>query len=787
MSKEIVDKIYQTRKEIIILGLTGRTGSGCSTIAQILSKDKFNDLDLPDKKTQHFDNILERQYAVIYDYMSNQDRWLPFNIIEVSSLILALILQSGKDAFINFLKQLQSERFNGNVIKISDFESVKTAINSMDSMFAKAESLEKDFSKSTPDEKEKLEELKNFYLTEIKAQKQLFKTILKSFYCRIIPNGVDKGATSKIDFYSFLFQTVGNNIRSSGECYSQELKPNKNTLLNLIDYVIRLLLKSNKLDNKPTRICIDALRNQFEIEFLRDKYKSFYAMSINVEDSIRRERLSSLSSSESSYLDKVEYPNKFDDNSKIIYHQNIQSCIEISDVHITNPPTQSGKFYGLTKQLIRYISLMLHPGLVTPTQIERCMQLAYNAKFNSGCLSRKVGSVITGDDFAIKAVGWNEVPEGQIPCNLRNVSDFIKNKDNETFSKFELESKIFGEQISKINTLTNGKLEGLNCAYCFKDIYNSIEKNKNQVHTRSLHAEENAFLQISKYGGTGIKNGKLFVTASPCELCSKKSYQLGIREIYYIDPYPGISESHILNFGEKSNPKLILFAGAIGSAYISLYSPKLSLKDEIALILETKTLSDLTNNKPAPLRYKDIVYNHITAQLNIESRMKMSLERDEKITNNLPSLNRIYKRFLWSGTNYKIKEETDNIKIEEFIADSTSYSYCIAILNPLNKGECISFKTKTIMEDHDITSLPIFSYRIENKTQKLELILNIKKSVCSGKIYFRVYADKDKTALIKNEILSQVPEDKNVGDMIVFKKKIINPNVYYTYSIEWEY
>lgn len=60
----------------------------------------------------------------------------------------------------------------------------------------------------------------------------------------------------------------------------------------------------------------------------------------------------------------------------------------------------------------------------------------------------------------------------------------------------------------------------------------------------------------------GIKGGKLFTTASPCELCAKKAYQLGIKEVYYIDIYPGISMQHILDCGDKK-PDLILFQGAI--------------------------------------------------------------------------------------------------------------------------------------------------------------------------------------------------------------------------------
>ena len=51
--------------------------------------------------------------------------------------------------------------------------------------------------------------------------------------------------------------------------------------------------------------------------------------------------------------------------------------------------------YGLIRSLARIVALLMHPGLVTPTKIERCMQVAMTAKLNSGCLSRQVGAVVT--------------------------------------------------------------------------------------------------------------------------------------------------------------------------------------------------------------------------------------------------------------------------------------------------------------------------------------------------------------------------------------------------------
>lgn len=119
------------------------------------------------------------------------------------------------------------------------------------------------------------------------------------------------------------------------------------------------------------------------------------------------------------------------------------------------------------------------------------------------------------------------------------------------------------------------------------------------MHTRSLHAEENAMLQISKYGGQPLKGGNLFTTASPCELCSKKAYQLGIKNIFYIDPYPGISKAQILKGGNK-NPKLYMFQGAVGRGFFKLFEPYLSIKDE------TKVRFDLKPNSSQKAKAKQL-------------------------------------------------------------------------------------------------------------------------------------------------------------------------------------
>ena len=232
----------------------------------------------------------------------------------------------------------------------------------------------------------------------------------------------------------------------------------------------------------------------------------------------------------------------------------------------------------------------MHPGLVPPTQIERCMQVAYDSKLNSGCLSRQVGAVITDSNYNILSSGWNCTPSNQIPCNLRSLLSLVRDddEDKEGMSDFErtnVEYRSFLRE--RVKNIDFSVLNGLNCSYCFKDAYNAFKGEKNQVYTRAIHAEEMAFLQLAKLSGVSTNGGFLFTTASPCELCSKKSYHMGISKIFYIDQYPGISYEHILNCGEN-RPQMILFNGAIGRAYTQLYTQLLPYKDELYMLLSLK-------------------------------------------------------------------------------------------------------------------------------------------------------------------------------------------------------
>lgn len=407
------------------------------------------------------------------------------------------------------------------------------------------------------------------------------------YYTRTLPIKCEElRATLGESSFVSLYQVIGKNIRLSGDPYKSTLVEGKFfTLAERVNSVIKQIHDEQRARSQQTFIVVDAIRNPLEALFFQDRYSSFFLLAVSAPEPDRQARLRAQKYSESDIasIDKIEYTPRDLDETEFYSVQDIQACLQRADLYISNPNVTAkvNEFQNLANQLLRFISLIRRPGIVTPSALERCMQIAYTAKLNSGCISRQVGAVVTDINFSVRSIGWNDAPHGQVPCNLRNRDDLLAGSDSSAYSEFErTDGKYLGHFKKSSKRFAIVPKDGRNNAFCFKSEYNAFKDEKNQVHTRSLHAEENAFLQISKYGLSSIEGGLLFTTASPCELCAKKAYQLGITEIFYIDPYPGIAVGHILQGGSK-NPTLTLFSGAIGRAFHKLYSPIVAYKDEL--------------------------------------------------------------------------------------------------------------------------------------------------------------------------------------------------------------
>ena len=578
-SSPVIDRVFQLRENFVLIGLTGRTGSGCTTVAE-----KLKVLDLEELKSNYkefdslpIDNVV-RKNRIIRRYL--EKHWTQsFEVISASDVIFYFALKESFDVFANSLasvniapeEQSKVEK-NESSIDISLRTELETIKENFNTLHEKVEVCEEFLHEPDYGQIDKINLVREVVLNEIKSFRQSLESILTKTIKKVISSEL---------------QTWGNNIRKYNSIKEQD-NPHKKApscLARKINQIIKAFRAYDKSHNRKTLIVIDALRNPFEVLYFRERYAAFYLMAVHTEEKIRRDALFK----KGFRIDEIEKLDKEEDEKKKFHDSyekiDLDKCIELADIHLTHDGTDKDHNRDLVNQILTYVALIFHPGLISPTPLERCMQVAYTAKLNSGCLSRQVGAVVTNECFSVQSIGWNTVAEGQTPCSLRNLYDLYKDEDEGAFSDFERYDEKFGVEKKKLIQAyepVKGKLNGLNLSYCFKDVYTSSKEKQrnNQVHTRSLHAEENAFLQLAKYGTPGIKGGKLFTTASCCELCAKKAYQLGITEIYYIDSYPGISKLHILESG-VNRPKMILFKGAIGRAYVNLFSPFLPLKDEI--------------------------------------------------------------------------------------------------------------------------------------------------------------------------------------------------------------
>jgi deoxycytidylate deaminase len=648
-------KLYSLRKDFTIIGLTGRVGSGCSEIAKWLSTENFNN-DILNSVKKNSLEAEEIKFKICCDYLSHSDNWKPFHVIYYKDVLLLHLFHQGIsesdnniDSSIEKIIEIifqngengQFKRFINRFDFITDvalINQIKEFLHKNDQWYDKLSKLGCDELNACLKEKKEDPDFFSFYFN-------FFENFSKEFYEILNKHDITKRTR--------LVHDLANNLREYGFVRNCEnlIKKEDKTLDNIytVAETINKLIKVWKANNEDTKIVIDALKNSLELMYFKEKYSAFYMIATNkseeertkyVEDQIRNkyklldEEDIKKHTNQILFLDRSEYRGEAVNKGEFSV-PDTENCIQKSDYHIYFSNVEKGiiedtsstsnyLFLSIDRQLVKLISLIHQPGIITPTGIERCMQVAYNAKFNSGCISRQVGAVVTDENYSVKSIGWNDVAQHQMPCNLRSVNDLLSDNPSSLFSEYEKSGGEFKDENDNINTFKDFlkedykeianvavNLEGKNCPFCFKTVQNTYEKEKNQVHTRSLHAEENAMMQITKNGGNGLKGGNLFTTASPCELCSKKAYQLGIKKIFFIDPYPGIATKHILKNGisDEKNPKLLMFQGAVGRAFHKLYEPFMAYKDELKIltnispkerfnIKDIQKLSDKFKNEP---------------------------------------------------------------------------------------------------------------------------------------------------------------------------------------------
>lgn len=96
-----IDTIYRKDDELIIIGLTGRTGSGCSTVAKILCSQKNSIRHSLLDSSSKMSNDARKRRIVAHHFNIT---WQPFQLIQVRSVITLLLVEQPVEVMRNSLE-----------------------------------------------------------------------------------------------------------------------------------------------------------------------------------------------------------------------------------------------------------------------------------------------------------------------------------------------------------------------------------------------------------------------------------------------------------------------------------------------------------------------------------------------------------------------------------------------------------------------------------------------------------------------------------------------------------
>lgn len=290
---------------------------------------------------------------------------------------------------------------------------------------------------------------------------------------------------------------------------------------------------------------IDSIRNPEEVTYLKQKYVDFFVFGVFARSDIRWGRVQHNYDGNQAIFQADEIRDK---GEKFPHGQRVTDAFLTADAIILNekPIVNKNDAYKTLKAKVdKYLGLFSGDCEdKTPTEIEAIMAMAYSNSLRSSCLKRKVGAAIVDDKGNVFSSGYNEVPFLEKPC-LHLYGECYR-----TVSKQGIEA-LFGADQCDLHTKV-------------------MEKVKLLEKCRALHAEENAILNVARFGSAAaLKNAILYTTTYPCNLCANKIAQVGIKKVVYYEPYPVEEAKNTL---EEAGIKQEMFEGITFNSYFRVYN-----------------------------------------------------------------------------------------------------------------------------------------------------------------------------------------------------------------------
>lgn len=362
-------------------------------------------------------------------------------------------------------------------------------------------------------------------------------------------------------------QQAGNLLRSSTELDSV-----------LSHHCVFEISENRKANADKLRVTqIRSLKHPDEARLLREVYgDSFFLIGVHESFQDRKERLKAKCKSEDNAQDLITHDAFESDDSG----QNTRDLFELCDAFISKTQQENGSLTW-KNDLERILRLCTSHFNEVPRHDEFGMQVAYNASFRSGDLSRQVGAALFDKKGRMIAVGRNDAPMpggglyqvGQ----SHDVSDYaLKYDPGQRFRQGLVDeaAKRVVETLKGIHEIIEAKIDVE--VVCSAQIQSALAASpvKDIIEFgRSVHAEMDAIISAASKGFS-VAESTLYTTTFPCHTCARHIIAAGIDRVVYVQPYP---KSHALK----------LHGDALKSEYLDI-PPQKDIDDNILRGLENK-------------------------------------------------------------------------------------------------------------------------------------------------------------------------------------------------------
>lgn len=356
---------------------------------------------------------------------------------------------------------------------------------------------------------------------------------------------------------------------------------------------------------KGVAVIINSIKHPDEVQFLRETYTTaFHLLAITADDDSRRRYLTENKGMSNEEADELL---QRDRGSSLDYGQKTEEAFQNADyfIHISDSERE------LRSRVFRLIDLIFGDPFITPTFEEYAMFKAYAASLRSADLSRQIGAVVAKNNEILSTgvndcprfgggLYWSQLIDGEYKDEPLG-RDYTLGYDSNKIEQEEIISNILREFQIENNAENKSRIKRAGIGDLTE-------------YGRVVHAEMEALLACSR-NHIDCRGASMYMTTFPCHNCAKHIIAAGIKDVYYIEPYP---KSKALKFykreistrySDTDKVRFLPFSGVGPRRYIDLFSMASSFsykkkrKDSSGYRLDFNKATAYPRNNQAGLSY----------------------------------------------------------------------------------------------------------------------------------------------------------------------------------------